>query len=298
MKITNQFDVPEPLVALAKKEYYTKGKADYSVTEIMSPPRIQRLRRIYHADMEQDVTDMLWSMLGSALHVVAERSEVENHLNEERLFIEIDGVVLSGSIDLQKQVKGGVELADYKFTSVWAVMNDKPEWEQQLNIYAWMVNKLKGMHIKKLQICAILRDWSSRKAQNEANYPPAQIQMVDIPIWDFAKTEAYIKERLELHRESKVLADWGSELPHCTDDERWMRSTTFAVKKEGRKTAVRVFESEDEAKKLIAESDEKERSRLSIEERKGEPVRCTGNYCNVNKWCSQYQNYLRSNDAK
>jgi len=77
-----------------------------------------------------------------------------------------------------------------------------------------------------------------------------------------------------------------------------MRSTTFAVKKEGRKTAVRVFESEDEAKKLIAESDEKERSKLSIEERKGEPVRCTGNYCNVNKWCSQYQNYLRSNDAK
>ena len=298
MKITNQFGVPEPLVALAKKEYYTKGKADYSVTEIMSPPRIQRLRRIHHQDMEQDVTDTLWSLLGSALHVVAERSEVDNHLNEERLFVEVDGVTLSGSIDLQKQVKGGTELADYKFTSVWAVMNDKPEWEQQLNIYAWLVKKVKGLNTKKLQICAILRDWSSRKAQTEADYPQAQIQMINIPIWEFEKTEKYIKERLELHRESKVLADWGSDLPPCTDEERWMRSTTFAVKKEGRKSAVRVYDTHEEADKLIAEADEKDRSKLSVEVRKGEPVRCTGNYCGVNQWCSQYQNYLRSDDAK
>lgn len=293
MKITNHFGIPEPLVALASKEYYTKGKADYSVTEIMSPPRIQRLRRIYQQDITQDATDMLWSLLGSALHVVAERSEIASHINEERLFIEVDGVVLSGSIDLQKQVKGGVELADYKFTSVWAVMNDKPEWEQQLNVYAWMVSKVKNLQVKKLQICAILRDWSSRKAQTESDYPKAQIQMIDIPIWDLKKTEQYIKERIELHREAKVLADWGSELPKCTDEERWLRSTVYAVKKEGNKKAVKLFEVKDDADQFVANADEKDRKKLSVEERKGEPVRCTGNYCNVNQWCSQYQSYLK-----
>ena len=291
MKITNHFNVPEPLVALARKEYYSKGKADYSVTEIMSPPRIQRLKRKHWDDMEQDVTDMLWSMLGSALHVVAERSEVVDHLNEERLFMEVDGVTLSGSIDLQQHVKGGVALKDYKFTSVWAVMNDKPEWEQQLNVYAWMVHKIKGVSIKGLQICAILRDWSTRKAQTESGYPQAQIQMVDIPVWSFDKTEKYVHERIELHKESKVQADWDEELPECTDEERWMRTTTYAVKKEGRKSAVRVFDSEEDAVKLIAESEDKKK--LSIEVRKGEPVRCTGNYCGVNKWCSQYQSYLK-----
>lgn len=291
MKITNHFNVPEPLVALARKEYYSKGKADYSVTEIMSPPRIQRLKRKHWDDMEQDVTDMLWSMLGSALHVVAERSEVVDHLNEERLFMEVDGVTLSGSIDLQQHVKGGVALKDYKFTSVWAVMNDKPEWEQQLNVYAWMVHKIKGVSIKGLQICAILRDWSTRKAQTESGYPQAQIQMVDIPVWSFDKTEKYVHERIELHKESKVQADWDEELPECTDEERWMRTTTYAVKKEGRKSAVRVFDSEEDAIKLIAESEDKKK--LSIEVRKGEPVRCTGNYCGVNKWCSQYQSYLK-----
>ena len=291
MKITNHFNVPEPLVALARKEYYSKGKADYSVTEIMSPPRIQRLKRKHWDDMEQDVTDMLWSMLGSALHVVAERSEVIDHLNEERLFMEIDGVTLSGSIDLQQHVKGGVALKDYKFTSVWAVMNDKPEWEQQLNVYGWMVHKIKGVDIKGLQICAILRDWSTRKAQTESGYPQAQIQMVDIPVWSFDKTEKYVHERIELHKESKVQADWDEELPECTDEERWMRTTTYAVKKEGRKSAVRVFDSEEDAVKLIEESEDKKK--LSIEVRKGEPVRCTGNYCGVNKWCSQYQSYLK-----
>ena len=291
MKITNHFNVPEPLVALARKEYYSKGKADYSVTEIMSPPRIQRLKRKHWDDMEQDVTDMLWSMLGSALHVVAERSEVVDHLNEERLFMEVDGVTLSGSIDLQQHVKGGVALKDYKFTSVWAVMNDKPEWEQQLNVYAWMVHKIKGVSIKGLQICAILRDWSTRKAQTESGYPQAQIQMVDISVWSFDKTEKYVHERIELHKESKVQADWDEELPECTDEERWMRTTTYAVKKEGRKSAVRVFDSEEDAVKLIEESEDKKK--LSVEVRKGEPVRCTGNYCGVNKWCSQYQSYLK-----
>lgn len=295
MKITNHFNVPMPLVALAQKEYYSKGRADYSVTEIMSPPRIQRLRRKHWDDMEEDVTDMLWSMMGSALHVVAERSEVENHLNEERLFLEIDGITLSGSIDLQEQTKRGVNLTDYKFTSVWAVMNDKPEWEQQLNIYAWMVHKIKGLDVNKLHICAILRDWSTRKAQTESDYPPAQIQMVEIPLWSYKKTEQYVLERIDLHKESKVKADWQEELPLCTEEERWMRNTTYAVKKEGRKTAVRVLESEEDANKFIEESEDKKK--LSIEIRKGEPVRCTGNYCGVNQWCSQYQSYLKEKNV-
>ena len=79
---------------------------------------------------------MLWQLLGSALHVVAERGQAEGHRNEERLFAEINGVTLSGAIDVQQETPEGLILMDYKFTSVWAVMREKPEWEQQLNIYA------------------------------------------------------------------------------------------------------------------------------------------------------------------
>jgi len=287
MKITNKHNVPETLVALASREYYSKGKSDYSVTEIISPPRIQRLRRKHHDEMEQDVSEMLWSLLGSALHVVAERGQHEGYTTEERLYAEIDGVILSGAIDIQKSTPEGILITDYKFTSAWALRQDKFEWEAQQNIYAWLVQTAKKTPVVGVQICALIRDWSRREAAVKADYPQAPIQVIDLPLWDIDRTATYITERLNAHRESKVAADWETELPFCTEDERWMRETQYAVKREGRKTAIRVFDNEQEAKDLA----EKEKGFVEI--RKGEAIRCTGNFCGVNQWCSQYQASLK-----
>jgi len=291
MKITNNHNVPETLVALASRDYYTKGASDYSVTEIISPPRIQRLRRKHYAEMEQDVSDMLWMLLGTALHVVAERSEVDGHTNEERLSVDINDIVLSGAIDLQKNDADGITITDYKFTSAWALMHDKPEWEQQQNIYKYLVERVKKTPVKALKICAFVRDWSRREAEVKPNYPQSQIQVIDIPMWTFDRTEHYIKERIEMHRDSKVSADWNEELPLCTEEDRWVRETKYAVKKDGRKTAVRVFDTHEEAKELLKEMPEKDKGFIEI--LKGEAVRCTGNYCGVSQWCSQYQSSLK-----
>jgi hypothetical protein len=296
MKITNKFNVPETLVALASRDYYSKGKSDYSVTEIISPPRIQRLRRKHHEEIEQDVSDMLWMLLGTALHVVAERSEVEGHTNEERLSVGIDDIILSGAIDLQKNDKDGTIITDYKFTSAWALMNDKPEWEQQQNIYKYLVERTKRTPVKKLEICALIRDWSRREAMVKPSYPQAPIQIINIPMWTHDRVEAFIKERIEMHRDSKVKADWDEELPLCTEEDRWIRETKYAVKKEGRKTAVRVLDSEQEAKDLLATMTDKDKGFIEI--RKGEAVRCTGNFCGVNQWCTQYQSSLKEEEAE
>ncbi len=288
MKITNKYNVPETLMALATKEYYSKGKADFSVTEIISPPQIQRLRKKHYEQIEQDVSDMLWSLLGSALHVVAERGQTENHITEERLHVEIDGVVLSGAIDLQKTTESGIVITDYKFTSAWAIRQDKFEWEAQQNIYAWLVSKAKNEKVSGVQICALIRDWSRREAAVKADYPPAPIQVLELPLWPLERTEAYIRERLEAHRNAKVADDWGDPLPECTEEERWIRTTQYAVKREGRKTAIRVLDSEEEAKELA----EKEKGFVEI--RKGEAIRCANNFCGVNQWCSQYQSSLQN----
>lgn len=282
MKITNKHNVPQTLMALATKEYYSKGKADFSVTEIISPPRIQRLRKKHFDEIEQDVADMLWSLLGSALHVVAERGQTENHITEERLNTEIDGVTLSGAIDLQKTTDSGTVITDYKFTSAWAIRQDKFEWEAQQNIYAWLVTRVKKETVSSIQICAMIRDWSRREAAYKPDYPPAPIQVLELNLWPLERTEAYIMERLQMHRLAKVADDWGDALPECTDDERWMRTTQYAVKREGRKTAIRVLDSEDEAKELA----EKEKGFVEI--RKGEAIRCANNFCGVNQWCSQF----------
>ena len=281
MKITNKHGVPETLVALASREYYTKGAAQYSVTELLSPPRIRRLREQFHEKVEQDVTDMLWSMLGSALHVVMERGQTEGHITEERLFKEMDGVTISGQIDLQHERDGGVVITDYKFTSAWAVMADKPEWEEQLNVYRWLVETVKGNRVDALNICALIRDFSRHDTRE--GYPAAPIQMISIPMWDLDKTEAFVRRRLDAHRDAKVAHEFGDALPECTPEERWQSETVYAVKREGRKTAIRVFKDLEEANQLA------EKEKGYVETRPGEPKRCTGNYCGVADWCSQYQ---------
>lgn len=239
--------------------------------------------------MEQDVSDMTWSLMGTLAHHFLEQHTAKNHTNEERLFVEVDGVTLSGAIDLQEDVGGTVQITDYKFTSAWALRADKIEWIQQQNIYAWLVFKTTGKKVSALRICAFIRDWSRRQAMTDPTYPQASAQMVSIPLWDFDKTEAYVKERVELHREAKVAADWEMELPPCTEDDRWIRETKYAVLKEGRKTAVRVLDTDAEAAAFIMEMPEKDRKIVSISVRKGEAVRCTGNFCGVSKWCSQFK---------
>lgn len=286
MKITNVHNVPQPLVTLASKEYYSKGGSNYSVTELMSPPRVQRLREINRELMVTDVANMLWPMLGSALHVVMERGDTEGWKSEERIFTEVDGVTISGAIDLQEITPDGIILHDYKFTSAWAVMNDKVEWEQQLNVYKWLVEREKKIPVKGLRICALIRDFN--RHETKEGYPEAPIHMVDINMWDAVKAESYVRERLESHRNAKVSADFGEALPQCSPQDRWMSESTYAVKRDGRKTAIRVFKNIEEANELAI------KEKGYVEERKAEPKRCTNDYCGVAQWCDQYQAELNA----
>jgi hypothetical protein len=284
MIITNKFGLPEPLVEAVKRDNYSKGESDFSVTEILSSPRITRLRKKHFKDMTSDVTDLLWSKMGTAIHLIMEGGTTADHTKEERLYAKVADIVLSGAIDLQKRTENGIEIVDYKFTSAWALKQEKLDWHHQLNIYAWLVYQKTGELVTSLKVCAIIRDWSRREAMNSPEYPQGNAQMVSIPLWDINETEAFIKKRLEIHKEAKVKADWDEELPECSEEERWIRSTKYAVKKEGRKTAIRVFDTHEEASELWEIT-----PKGFIEIRKGEAVRCTGNFCGVAQFCSQFK---------
>ena len=282
MKITNNQNLPAPVVALLTRNYYTKGKSQYSVTEIMSPPKIRRLREQYDEQIEVDVTSLLSPQFGTFMHGKLEAKEIEGYVNEERLFTEVDGAVISGAIDLQKHTADGVVIIDYKFVKAYSVMMNKIDWEVQLNIYKWLVETVKHTKVVGLQICAFIKDFNKFDTSKEG-YPQAEAVMIDIPMWDAVRTETYVRERLELHRNAKVAHDFGEELPLCTDEERWAKEATYAVKREGRKTAIRVFKTIEEATELA------EKEKGYVETRKGEYTRCTGNYCGVAQWCEQYQ---------
>jgi hypothetical protein len=234
--------------------------------------------------IEIDVTSMLASQFGTFMHGKLESKEIEGYINEERIYVEIDGITISGQIDLQKDDPDGVEIVDYKFVKAWSVMMNKADWETQLNVYKWLVEKAKRKPVKRLQICAFIKDYSQHETKE--NYPEAEAVMIDVPLWDAVRAETFVRERLEMHRTAKMAHDFGEELQPCTDEERWAKETTYATKREGRKTAIRVFKTLEEATELA------EKEKGYVETRKGEPKRCTGDFCGVSKWCSQYQGEL------
>jgi hypothetical protein len=76
MKITNKHGLSDALyLALTRDRYSGTGeKRDYSVTEILNPPKIIHLTRRHDDEIEQDITDLLFMIRGSAIHAILERA--------------------------------------------------------------------------------------------------------------------------------------------------------------------------------------------------------------------------------
>lgn len=286
MKLTNKYNLPQTFVNVLQRPTYTKGKAHLSATEIINSPRIVQLKKIHWDNLEEDVADKVWAIFGTAIHSVLELGKDEHHVIEQRLHANVDGWDISGAIDLQRIEDDGIIVADYKTTGVWAVMNEKSDWEQQLNIYAWLVEKVKKVPVKKLEIIAIIRDWSRRDAQVKEGYPEAPIKVIDVPLWTFEQRENFIKERIQLHSNALFATETSDDLPECTPSEMWEKPAFWAVRKIGNKRATAVLDTEDKALAKIEELGKG----YEIEFRPGERTRCA-NFCQVRDFCNQWKEY-------
>ncbi len=288
MKLTNKYNLPQTFVNITKRPTYSKGKAHLSATELINSPRIVQLRKKHEADVETDVADMVWSIFGTAIHGVLEHGKDENHIVEERLHTEFEGWSISGAIDLQiVNEDGSITINDYKTTGAWSVMNEKADWEYQLNIYAWLVETVKKVPVKNIEIVAIIRDWSRRDAALKEAYPDAPIKVIPIQLWPYEEREAFIRARVAKHSDAVFQLDTGEDLPECSDDDMWSKPTTYAVKKKGGVKARNVLSTLEEANIKLAEYGKD----YEVEVRPGERTRCKS-FCQVSGFCSQYKAYL------
>lgn len=294
MRLTNRFNLPQTIVNVLERPTYSKGKANLSVTQLMNSPKIVALTKKFDDEIEQDVADMVWSLFGTAIHGVLEHGKDENHIVEQRIHTEHDGYNISGAIDLQVMENGAVHLKDYKTTSAWAVMNEKPEWEQQLNVYAWLVEKEKKIPVSSLGIVAIIRDWSRRDAETKDGYPPAPIKEIPITLWTYEERESYVSARISDHSACEFAIETQGNLPDCTPEEMWEKPAFWAVKKIGGVRAKSVHTSEEEALGTLAQLGD---DKYFIEHRPGERTRCE-KFCQVNTYCQQYRDYLLTKEVE
>lgn len=297
MKLTNRNNLPETIINVIKRPEYNKGKSNMSVTELLNSPRIVQLKRKHWEDLTEDASDMVWSIFGTAIHGVLEHGKDDHHIVEERIHIVLDNMHISGAIDLQEIEEDGIVVSDYKTTSAWAVMNEKQDWHNQLNSYAYLVEAAKKTPVKKLQIVAIVRDWSRRDAATRDGYPAAPIVVIDIPLWSFADRESYVRSRISLHGDAFFEMETGGEMPNCTPEEMWEKPTTYALKKDGNVRAKSVHETREVAEAALAVATEKAKKgeKFLIEVREGGRTRCDS-FCQVAPYCQQHQEYL-SNKA-
>jgi hypothetical protein len=274
MNITNKRALPEPLIKAI--EHDLQPRTGFSVTDLINPPRMTQLERRHWDSLTEDAAERVWVLLGSSIHAILEKAEIPGASQEVAGEVNIDGTIVHFHPDLC--MDGTID--DYKVTSVWSIVfepNGRSDWHSQLNLYRYLKYKLTGDLAKELRVCAILRDWVKTKI-GEYGYPAMPVAMIDIPIWPVDKAEAYLKERIRLHLKAEQLPD--DKLPLCSPEETWDKPTTYAVMKRGRQSALRVFATLAEAKKMMS-------SGLYLETRPGEKVRCR-RYCSVNKYCNQY----------
>ena len=246
MKITNKERLPEPLVsALTRDHTYTLMQ--YSVTSLLKGVCQTILERRHDAEIEQDASEMIWLLFGTAVHSVLEQArETVNQLKENKLVIEMpNGYKLSGIFDLYDDSTGTV--TDYKTASVNKVLfNDWEDYRKQTLIYCWMLRKI-GFNAHRGEIVALLKDHSKTKALQGGDYPQHPVYRIswDFTDSDFEMIQQFIEERFRDIERLENVTD--AELPECGLSERWHTEDKWAIMKKGNKKATKLFATEGDA---------------------------------------------------
>ena len=110
---------------------------------------------------------------------------------------------------------------------------------------------------------------------------PTYIYRFDVTEKALEEIEKFIFDKVAELEKAELLAD--GELTPCSKEERWATEDKWAIMKAGRKTALKVCSSEEEAKSLMETM-----GGTDIEFRQGESKKCS-DYCTVCQFCPFYK---------
>ena len=65
------------------------------------------MREEHDDEISEDVSEKLWSVLGTAVHNIFEETAEGEYISEERIFFDVNGWTVSGAIDIQKKEPDG-----------------------------------------------------------------------------------------------------------------------------------------------------------------------------------------------
>lgn len=285
MTITNKFNLPQSLVNAVTTERHN-AEGCVSATTLLQGVKQIILTSRHWEELEDDVSDRVWAIFGTAVHKLLEESN-PNAFTEEHFEFDVGGKTVTGQVDLYDMEEKCI--TDYKTASVWKIIYKSfDDWKKQGLIYAWLL-KHEGLDVKRCRFLAMLRDWSASEAKKKPEYPQSQIYeyTFDVTKTDLTEIGMFITKKIEDITNAEKLSD--NDIPPCSEEERWAKPTTYAVMKEGRKTALKVCNTLGEANTYKSKAG----AGCYVEVRPGSSPRCE-NYC----LCCNHCNFYKENILK
>jgi len=279
-----------------KHDTYTgdRDKRDFSCTELLRTPKQFHLLQRHYDEIVIPASTHIFAMLGTALHYYLQSIDIPDTIQEERISTNINGQILDGALDIYwiKQQ----HLQDVKVTPVWSFVykNQYPDWEKQLNTYAYLCRQEKKYLIKRLSIVALYRDWRPSELKKYLTYPEHNYDAIEFDVWDTEKVKKYLQDRIALMCSYKNDAD--DDIPICDIQDRWQKPDEWAIYKgKKRDRAVKVVHTTyDDAMKWVHDHPRPEnKAQYEIIKRESIPLKCI-EYCKVNKYCNFYKEYIEN----
>ena len=286
MIITNKLNMPDAFVKAIQNSRHNADKC-LSATTLLKGTKEIILTDRHFDEITIDASDEVWAVFGTAVHSILEHQEDEA-FKEESFYVPVwEGSEwkITGKVDRYDMKNETIE--DWKTASVWKVIyKDFEDWRMQGLIYAWLLKK-SGLNVRHIRFVALLKDFSKTEAKRNPDYPQAPAYIYEFDVND-SELEG-VKDRA-MYKALAVRDNWNTpddEIEPCSEEERWATPTKWAVMKEGRKTAVKVCSTEEEAQNFI-EDLEKDKDKHFVEERKGVDKKCE-DYCPCATFCSYYK---------
>lgn len=280
MTITNKLNLPQALVDACDTERHNEP-GTISATTLLKGVKEIVLTDRHWDELTDDASNRVWAIWGQAVHALLERETVTTFV-EERLSVVVGDFSVTGRIDNYDMASA--EIIDYKTASVYKVkFGDYKDWDDQIKIYAWLLIR-NGFKAANGRIIAMLKDWSKTEAERDSQYPksPICVHEVNFTLADIDTIDRFIQAKVQAVSIAQKMSD--NDIEACTIEQRWYSGDKYAVMRDGRKSALRVFEAEQDAK-LYAEQEGKG---ARVEKGPGISRKCEG-YCPCREFCNFYQ---------
>ena len=280
MKVTNRLHLPEAFVKAVSVERHNNAGC-YSATTLNKGTKEIILQERHWDEFTVDAADSVWATFGTAVHAIMEKYE-DGNFHEEKFDIAVSNSRVTGVVDSYDMERGIIN--DWKTSSVYKVMKDDfSDWYKQGMTYAWLL-KQNGLDVRRCRFIALLKDHSMTKAETDSSYPQSPVFVYEFEVTPEELEQAGERIVAKVKTIEAAEKQGDDDIEPCTPEERWADPEKYAVMKNGRKTAVRVFDTLIDAENCAGELGNSH----YVETRPAVSRKC-GKYCLCKDFCSFYK---------